>query len=668
MILTKLEEHGSFNNCRRGTGHIQYLRDRTTIQSSKPVVRTEADGNEEALDSSLETVGQRVDGVLSRSEGQRVDDSVRSVLDEHCLDELHFKLIGDELDFLRLQIERIIVHLVNGEPVAMDRDIDGHFVVTAGGQIVDSSDPMVRSRGRREHRHYGSCSMITELMDRMKAEGLIHSVSTDGVDRVRHDAMTAVFSPSTRKTPSDSMQKMWSEQFAEMFPEHSGSEMAANRDVVTLIGASSEEAGYGVQSVHIMVHHLLHRHCAAVLEHLGGPFPRTTFIEAVTTNLMKREGVEFGHDELPMVDRDGAIFIGQRPVRYDRYDDGYGYGYGDDYGYGYDYGYGGGYGSGGGHLAGSDSADYESCPFLTKLMLRPFGSIEEQIRSALGSFHEGGRGAVYDEKMAVLLEQHCPDSVVVMEQNMVFWSSFNDRFSGFVDDAVSARTISMDQRYAVNVDDGHIVAVDAQNDRGRNLMDCPLINRIVEMFGIDHRIESDPDSDQSDAAADPTQSEDDRVILEMDQTVKDMASSSICASTECLDDKEPEKPIPIELTEDGVASDPKGRADAEMVDLAKMIWADLNRFDAESGDIAAEFDEDVQFGLNSFCKEVMDRLSSFEKRRLRRDIMSKVLLQKTKMEHPVVTSGGDVLSFDDVPSDETPFWKCPFIEALVEQM
>ena len=70
-----------------------------------------------------------------------------------------------------------------------------------------------------------------------------------------------------------------------------------------------------------------------------------------------------------------------------------------------------------------------------------------------------------------------------------------------------------------------------------------MINRIVEMFEIDHRIESDPDSDQSDAAADPTQSEDDRVILEMDQTVKDMASSSICASTECLDDKEPEKPI-----------------------------------------------------------------------------------------------------------------------------
>ena len=776
------------------------------------------------------TLEERVDSLLAGSDGKTVGESVMSMLDEHCLNELAFNLFNDEMDFLLIQIEQIVEHLVERKSVSMDRDIDGHFVVTKEGQIVDTSDPLIAGGTTSDH---GPCSLIDDLMNRMTTDQLI-DYSVVGPDRVPHDGMTAVF--SSRR--SASIEEMWNDQFQSLF-----SLQNENRDIATLIEASSPESDYGAQSVHIMTHYLLHSHCASVLEHLRGPFQRTMFIEAVTSNLVQRQNIEMKADEVPMVDEDGAIFIGRRPYHYGY--DRYGY---DHYEYGYEryhddlyrYDYGGDYGV---------SSEYRTCPFLGKLMNHHFGGIDDQIRSALGVFDEF---IIFEEKMAVLLEEQCRDSVIGMERNLKYHSMFRDRMRSFIESVMATESISKHQRFAVDVLNGDIIAVDDDNEDGAetenendHLIDCPVVNRIVKMFGIDHRVDTNSDStdsdDERDAVSDSLdtdfqidnlspseiadlilgmaprhdlnlrkliersldrfhseeirlshypssyemvlyesavlieqfvfdllfrvevqrrgQSESIRMdsvfvldtasmtamdvkrdevdsdqihrhwiqipfmnhVLEsihreqrqkaVHQEIDDIPSDSEpaidpsamrwrptkpsavgvtvecpekegsdldpnCEFTEDLEDKKERNPISIESEVDGVTADSDSSSDSkaemqndrEMVDLVKMIAIDLKKREIGRVDIASEFDEDVDYGLNAFCGEVMEQLSSFQKRRLRREIFSKVLGDRSMMEQVVVTSEGEIVSFDDVSSIGTPFWKCPFIEALIMQI
>ena len=96
-----------------------------------------------------------------------------------------------------------------------------------------------------------------------------------------------------------------------------------------------------------------------------------------------------------------------------------------------------------------------------------------------------------------------------------------------------------------------------------------------------------------------------------------------------------------------------------------MLWRDIAT--TKPDDIVNEFNEDVQDALDTYCKHTMTQLNSFGKRKLRFNVLSTILTEKSQIQSPVITAKGQIISFDKVP-ESTQFYKCQFVQYLLKQL
>eukprot|EP01083_Nonionella_stella_P069286 184619_1 len=107
---------------------------------------------------------------------------------------------------------------------------------------------------------------------------------------------------------------------------------------------------------------------------------------------------------------------------------------------------------------------------------------------------------------------------------------------------------------------------------------------------------------------------------------------------------------------------------SELQLFVQMLWNDAAKL-TDAKKIMNEFDEDIVYGLDTYCKAMMDELTSFGKRKLRSSIALDILSAKKKIVMPIVSKNGDIIPFDKLNDgpQESQFFKCSFVAMLLEQ-
>ena len=696
---------------------------------------------------NIKTVDQDLDALLSAVETlyddasdeyhdhSSFDKQLTRTMDAHCIKELHFKISEEAMSSISSHFEMIIWHLTNNEPMMMGKTdgIDHGFVITKYGAIVDVGDPEISSMSpaMRENVDYGFCSLITELFFKLKEKDLIHWVHGHGDehdhDEHRYAEKEDMFTDNEyghghQHEYGSILEMEWITKFKDLF-----SMKNLNRDIFALIDASSEVSGHGIKDIHVMVHHLLHNYCSNIFDHFENEWDHITFIESATSHLMQRSNSMFNHNEMPMVDKNGAIIIGDRSIHYD------------------------------------NDHEYETCPFIQKMAAYHYGEMDQQIMNALDALNGDSHSTlIFDERMDVYMEQHCQSMVLSMEESRSYHIDFRNNLWRLIQDLMADR-IAKNQHYFVDVTNG-----DIQSAENGNTKECPFISKMVNLYGTKTVKVAETEIPEYEASSildvsplsvyqsakkiltfglkddyanlkriieqslaqfhsadiakyyrketEPFQSILQTLSVEMAQYVSDLLNErketpkhhnvfvmDILSGTvmdvdektihqylhhewiqipfmntmidlyyedteqDAVNDEMKKKEDDDEMKEkeDDVDSKPAPVSDDfELKNYVRMLWNDI----AKSGtDIAGAFDEDIVYGLDTYCKDTMDQLSSFGKRKLRLNVMSMVLVNKEEIEMPVIAAKGDIIALSRVQSG-AQFWKCPFVKALTEQL
>ena len=352
------------------------------------------------------------------------------VVKKQCLNELHFKLTEDEADSIVSQFEMVIFRLMKNETIDipkqfMAKNLKEILVVTKHGTIVNKDAQALAEK--HENIDYGHCSLIGLILDKMDERNLIHFTDRLGIDN---------FINLNNENDADLWNKMYEERFLLDNENHDAFQLILQAKNAHL----HEDAA---QATHTMSHYLLHAYCQHVFDHLEDMVERVAFVQTFNFILSEpKVTVKLNPTESVMISKDGLMFTGNDTM----WDD-----------------------------------DYETCPFIQKILFHHNGNRAEQIEDAMGVFmeYEKTHMNVFELKMDLLFEQHCVEMVSALESNKKYHIGFRDNFMRFIEDLMHGPgIISKRDEYFVDTATGNILL-----SMNANTKHCKLLDDFVQMYG-----------------------------------------------------------------------------------------------------------------------------------------------------------------------------------------